>query len=41
MQAYTAASAEGKGVCVVNGKLVEALHVHQAREILFIASLNS
>jgi citrate lyase beta subunit len=32
--AYDAAMAAGKGVCVVNGKLIEALHVQQAQEIL-------
>ena len=32
--AYTEASRQGKGVCVLQGKLIEALHFDQARQIL-------
>jgi citrate lyase subunit beta/citryl-CoA lyase len=34
--AYNAAKSAGKGVCVVNGKLIEALHIDQAQDILRI-----
>ena len=32
--AFAAAQREGKGVCVVDGRLIEALHVDQARDTL-------
>ncbi len=38
ISAYQRASAEGKGVVVVNGRLVEALHVEEARRILALAA---
>ena len=34
IHAYNDATAQGKGVCVVDGKLVEALHVSAAKELL-------
>ncbi len=37
--AYEAAQQEGRAVCVVDGKLVEGLHVEQAAEILSIADV--
>lgn len=37
IQAWEAARAEGKGVVVVNGRLVENLHVEEARRVLTLA----
>ena len=41
VNAYEDAVLHGKSICVVNGKLVEKLHVDQAREILQMESLLS
>ena len=37
IDAFTAATAEGRGVATVDGRMVEALHVDNARRILSIA----
>ncbi|UUX48049.1 CoA ester lyase [Nisaea acidiphila] len=39
IDAHAAAEAEGSGVVLVNGKLVEALHVENARRILALAEM--
>jgi (3S)-malyl-CoA thioesterase len=37
IEAWDQAQAEGKGVAVVNGKLVENLHVEEAHRTLAVA----
>ncbi|MBT6273198.1 MAG: CoA ester lyase [Chromatiales bacterium] len=37
VSAYETARAEGKGLAVLNGKLIEALHVEQAKRVLAVA----
>jgi len=39
IEAWAAAEAEGKGVVLVDGKLVESLHVEEARRLLAIAEV--
>lgn len=39
IEAHAAARAEGKGVAVVDGKLVEALHVQNARRLVALADM--
>ena len=37
IEAHQAAEAEGKGVVVVDGRLIENLHVENARRVLALA----
>jgi citrate lyase subunit beta/citryl-CoA lyase len=39
IEAHTAASARGEGVCVVDGKLIENLHVESARRVVSMAEM--
>jgi len=39
VEAHTAAAAKGSGVAVLDGKLVEAMHVAEAHRVVAIANL--